>query len=413
MKKVALTFLLLLSALCVWAEFNISSEEMIERFYKEVPLNTNSAEYKYWENTDVYYTTYGVGNDISQLFGHSAIEFDYPEDSFFYGYGHFTNFDNYEIRFIQAKLDCDCYCEYFNYEIEKKAKEKRTISRIKLDLTPEKKKALSNFLEINSLPEYSNYYYNNLYDNCASRIRDILGVISDGDFKEWAMNIEGYTYREEVGMDMRSVPLIRWICGIVEGPAFDEKASAWDQMFLPKNIEKYLLEYKKLGTEFNYLLDFRSPEEQQVERTPDYQIGLSLLIGIILVGVAVCARHFQKPGLYKGWTFSIDLILGLIGIIMGYMMFFSLHNYCYNNENFLYINPLLIICAVLAFSRKRVLSRVKNIIHIGLAGLLCLLVVLKVILPNVFFQFNWPQIICFLPYYVFVAVCCIKDYNKC
>ena len=72
----------------------------------------------------------------------------------------------------------------------------RSVEEYTLDLTPEAKFQILEFLKHNALEENNTYLYHFYKDNCATRLRDIIDAATGGDFQKWAKGRETEgTYR--------------------------------------------------------------------------------------------------------------------------------------------------------------------------------------------------------------------------
>src|SRR5690606_34037655 len=95
-----------------------------------------------------------------------------------YNYGTF-DFDtpNFYVKFARGKLNYILNVTTFDRFIRTYQIEGRWVKRQILNLTETEKQALFNFLENNALPENRDYKYDFFYDNCSTRIRDVLEYI--------------------------------------------------------------------------------------------------------------------------------------------------------------------------------------------------------------------------------------------
>ena len=127
--------------------------------------------------TEISVLTVGPGASLNDAFGHSGFR---VKDTMFkmdivFGYGQY-DFDtpNFYLKFAQGKLNYlmsvheyqDFYDSYVYYN--------RTIDEQVLNLSAEQKQALFNQLATNYQPENRAYLYDFFYDNCATRIRDMV-----------------------------------------------------------------------------------------------------------------------------------------------------------------------------------------------------------------------------------------------
>ncbi|NLA99219.1 MAG: DUF4105 domain-containing protein, partial [Spirochaetales bacterium] len=77
------------------------------------------------------------------------------------------------------------------WRIQEAIDEERDVRLVELNLTDEAKFALITFLQKHIKTEYSTYLYHFYYDNCATRIRDIIDFATEGAFRAWAENEPG------------------------------------------------------------------------------------------------------------------------------------------------------------------------------------------------------------------------------
>lgn len=126
-----------------------------------------------------------------------------------------------------------------------------------------------------------------------------------------------------------------------------------------------------------------------------------------MVSLSLCLLFALSAS--KGWRkvygiagFIVYLILGLISSLLLFMCVFSNHDVTWFNENLIFVNPILLVSAVmnLVFASKRsmpchVLDKMDCFMLI-LSGLL---IALKLILPRSFYQSNGLQLLTIVPIY--------------
>ena len=121
--------------------------------------------------------------ELYSAFGHSAIRFSDPERNidWVYNYGVFDfDQDNFFVNFAMGKmlykLGLSKYSRFRDYYISND----RFITEQRLNLTQEENQALYDFLAENYKPENKDYYYNYVYDNCATKMYDVLDSVFPG-----------------------------------------------------------------------------------------------------------------------------------------------------------------------------------------------------------------------------------------
>ncbi|MEQ8470115.1 MAG: DUF4105 domain-containing protein [Marinoscillum sp.] len=180
--------------------------------------------------------------EIYSAFGHSAIHLSDPVNDvdWVYNYGVF-DFDqeNFFINFARGKmlyqLGMSRYSSFKRHYI----RENRYIIEQRLNLTSEEKQQLVDFLAVNYEPENREYYYNYVYDNCATKIRDVLlanfpdRIVLDTSYVQ-----KDKTIRDLMDDYLQYQPWGDWIIDVGLGMQIDKVADGYEYMFLPDYIAK-------------------------------------------------------------------------------------------------------------------------------------------------------------------------------
>ena len=117
------------------------------------------------------------GDQLYSAFGHSAIrvlERTTGEDLVF-NYGTFDfNTPYFYVKFTQRTLDYMLSVSTYERFLAEYNYYQRDVREQVLDLSPEQIERLVEFLQINYRPQNRFYRYDFFYDNCATRIRDVM-----------------------------------------------------------------------------------------------------------------------------------------------------------------------------------------------------------------------------------------------
>ena len=115
--------------------------------------------------------------EVYTLFGHTAIRVKDESLSLdlVFNYGLFNyNSPNFIYRFIKGETDYQVGASPYDYFIIEYRLRGVGVYEQLLDLTTSDKQQIWNALIENIKPENKEYRYNFLYDNCATRVRDII-----------------------------------------------------------------------------------------------------------------------------------------------------------------------------------------------------------------------------------------------
>ena len=186
-----------------------------------------------------------------------------------------------------------------------------------------------------------------------------------------------------------------WGLDFLQSGNIDKSATLWDEMFLPEVLEKGVMAYFSLEKET--ILN-GSGNYSEASDKPQSNILFSLLMGLVLGGVSlalILLGYRRANYIYSG---VVEIVFGLLGSVLFFMMFFTNHDVTWCNENLIFVNPLLLVLAVFSFMatcKKKAdkWGRVVSISHKMIFGIIVLLVILKLIAHNIFFQQNWSVIL--------------------
>ena len=120
------------------------------------------------------------GLDPMESFGHSCIRIVDSEETgrghdLIYNYGFYEEFTkNVYTQWATGKMNCFLETVTFKELMVQFEEEKRGLTEQVLILTGDQKESINSFLKDNIRKEKRYYDYNSFYDNCSTRIRDML-----------------------------------------------------------------------------------------------------------------------------------------------------------------------------------------------------------------------------------------------
>jgi hypothetical protein len=330
-------------------------------------------------NTKISLLTFGPGNDLYSKFGHSAIRLNDPSQGLdlCYNYGTF-DFDtpNFYGKFVRGKLD-------YILSVDKTAPLLRYYKRtgrevIEQDIILDEVavQGIAAFLIDNYKPENRTYKYDFFYDNCATRLRDIIEDQLGEQMVYKGIAESDRVYRDLLVEKLESVPLVLLGINLILGPNTDKAVDLRGEMFLPSylmdNLDRYgrhtdgevLMDSKKLV--FPERLEFSGPS---IFRQPALYVFLLFLFSIYAYWRGVFTGALDVLGVF---LFSLSATCGLL---FSFMWFATDHQTTYMNLNLFWANPLSIYFLI-KMSKKKVPSIVLNIQKVLLLLAFLFLVVL-------------------------------------
>ena len=290
----------------------------------------------------------------------------------------------------------------FRSRIQEAIDEERDVRLVELNLTNEAKFALITFLQKHIKTEYSTYLYHFYYDNCATRIRDIIDFATEGAFRAWAENEPGQgSYRQLTARNMIHSPALFWVLDTLQSRIIDTRLDRYEELFLPEKLHQAVVDFTypdgtRLVDEVQVLQDRRDSgirftvSDDLVNYDWAYALfGIASTLLLLLLGS-------RLPSLRRIVSGLLFLALGLLGSLLLFMMLFSDMDMTYFNENILFLNPLLFTSAYALLIQKKQGSRLAAYC----SAIMLVLLVLKFLVPAFAQQDNIRTIAVLLPLYL-------------
>lgn len=345
--------------------------------------------------------TCAEGQDIYSLFGHSAIRVNDPVNNIdnCYNWGMFE-FDSDEIifatKFTKGRLKYYMDEQDFRYFMMEYDYFQRTVKEQVLNLTYEQKNNLWKALKENYLPENRVYKYDFFFDNCATRIRDILqNTIGDNLVLKAHPNENVHSLRELLNNAVNHMPWLGFGMDLALGSKVDIKANNHKMMFLPKYMyaiysnSEVLINGKAqplVLSEKTLINGISHKTESTFWSTPNFVFWMMFVISVILTWVRV--RFLTKL-----WDATLLLVFGALGIIIIFLWFGTDHLTMRPNFNVLWANPLYLFFILPLMHKK--LHEQLNKAYLGMAALLILVIFGAMIIPQEYNTAASPIILLF------------------
>ncbi len=300
------------------------------------------------------------GDELYSTFGHSAVrvvDHDSGRDLVF-NYGTFDfNTPFFYVKFVRRTLDYQLSVTTFDQFLYEYEYFQRSVREQVLDLSPAQQKMVVDFLRTNYLPENRKYRYDFFYDNCSTRIRDFMETLF-GDQLEWNEREDppSKTFRELIDEYVYPLPWSDLGIDLALGAVIDVEATEWEKQFLPDYMEAAFDRATLVGDgpsrplvkERNVIYDF--PEREGGGMNLLHPSFIFWLFGLLIC--IITFKGFKSKKLYLGVDMGIFTVLGLLGVLITFMWFFTEHSQTKNNWNILWAFPLhLLLVYGLAYKK--------------------------------------------------------------
>ncbi len=331
--------------------------------------------------------TCSPGEELYSCFGHSAIRYTDTLNGewvdFVFNYGTFEFSEGFYLKFARGKLNYMLSVEEFAGFQQSYLHGGRGILENEFLLSAEQIRSLGALLIENAKKDNKYFQYDFFYDNCATRVRDIV-LKSLPEIQQNEKTVSNRpTFRDDIDHYLLNQYWADFGIDLVLGKPCDNVPEQGQTSFLPDSLQSNMMAWtingKKMlgGTEELLPIDDSLFEKRSPSVKPILYVTLSALI-------------FAGFSLYlgwkkKAWNLSERLFLGFfgfLGVILFVMWFLTDHTTTKWNFNILWANPLMF---TLAFARLSVLkSWIKKYVYVQMV--LSGYVLLAVVIPAVGIQ---------------------------
>ena len=363
------------------------------------------------EVAEISVLTIGPGASLNDAFGHNGFRI---KDRVFhidlvFNYGVY-DFDtpNFYSKFARGKLNYKIGVNYYEDFYEGYKSQNRTIKEQVLNLTQSEKQSLYDYLLNNYKPENKYYLYDFFYDNCATKIKDVMPIVlkEDIDFNE-PEGFEQKTFRRLIHDHVDRNSWGGFGIDIALGSVIDKKATAEEHMFLPKYIYVFfesttIKNGEPLVKQSNVLYKKTEvPESNDFLTSPLFVFGV---IGFLILFVTFFDYKNNRQSLWL--DVSIFTFTGIVGLIVLLLWFATDHSATAQNYNVLWAFALN-LCMIPQLFKKTLNTWFIKYLKF-LIILLCLLTLHWIIGIEVFAIGLMPLLIAFFIRYLFL----INRYQK-
>ncbi|MEO6453735.1 MAG: DUF4105 domain-containing protein [Ginsengibacter sp.] len=298
------------------------------------------------------------GDDLYSTFGHSALRVtdSSSNNDIVYNYGTFDfNEPGFYLKFIRGKLmyylstqDFDSFKNFYQ-------EENRGITEQVLQLTLSEKKKIIRLVQQNLESENRFYKYDFTFDNCTTRLRDLIEKTADTTTFYGNVLKEKTRFRQLIYeyLNYNDKQWSKLGIDLFLGSKTDAVMSNRQVMFLPDYLLR-TLNVTKIGSTPVVLssqnLYVTSPKnnDQNFITHPEFIFSVFFILIVML--------SFSKNLSIQKFIYNFDgfifFITGLLGIVMLIMWFGTDHVMCRNNYNLLWAWPTHAVVAFFINRRK-------------------------------------------------------------
>jgi hypothetical protein len=311
-----------------------------------------------YQDTTIYLITCSPGTETYSIYGHSAVRvvINHPGSDIVYNWGVFDfNTPHFAWKFAKGRLDYLLDASEFNRFVTEYIYEKRSVYSQKINLDPYEKKIFLSLIQENLLPENRAYRYDFFYDDCSTRIRDLLEkAIGKKLSYPPDERKDILSFREMVGECQRPYPWLKMGVDLIMGSGGEKKADFRNRMFLPLYLQKNLSmstvrrdqRLVPLLASPETILFFEEPQVHQGFYTTPIFVFTLLFILIVILSMLV-----KKKVVLRIIDILLFSLFSVLAILMIFFNFFTDHVQMKMNMNIIWFNPAIIVCLICLIMR--------------------------------------------------------------
>lgn len=293
--------------------------------------------------------TCSPGDEVYALFGHTGLRYRDSNNGtdIVFGYGYFDfSAPNFMWRFILGETDYMVGVVPYSHFIREYEERGSSVIEQKVNLSPLQAERIYNALAENCKPENRVYRYNYFYNNCTTRIRDLLYSVF-GEVSYGGDLPENMTFREALSLLTGKHQWYAFGINLLLGADVDKPASRHQLQFIPAffmdDAGKAVVassdgNMQPLVGETTILL---GEQPKIVEKNHFTPFNVSLLLLLATMIVMLC--EVRRKRTYWGLDVLLMLLQGIPGMLLLFMALFSSHPAVGNNWLLLLLNPLALV----------------------------------------------------------------------
>ena len=312
------------------------------------------------KDAEVSLLTIGPGDQLYDKFGHSAfrIKDESKDIDLVFNYGRYDfNTPNFYTKFARGKLLYELGMNDYAPFLNSYKRQKRWVKQQVLDLDYSEKQAMFDFLLNNAEPENKSYLYDFFYDNCATRMRDVLQEVLGDELQFNSDHLtEAYTFRELIQKNVHPNTWGSLGMDAAIGAVVDRKAEPLEYQFLPEYVFEAAAnaQISKNGFKKPLVLNtttlYDAPERVL---TSNFLTSPLFVFGILaLLIILVTYKDYKNESRSRIMDALIFFITGIIGVILFLLWFGTDHSTTASNYNLLWAVPLSLFFFTLVFTKK-------------------------------------------------------------
>jgi hypothetical protein len=327
----------------------------------QAPSDNGTAASRWAESRDqdlsVALVTFGPGDDVHQYFGHNALWVRDAQRRLgtLYNFGMFGFGPDMLPKYLKGQLMFWTAATPVQSTFANYAADNRSIRVQELDLSPARRRHLADRLEWYVQPEHSHYRYHHYFNNCSTKLRDLINEATSGQLLKAYSGRGLQTFRGDTRRYTEHDPVIYLLLMLWMNDSMEKPIRRYDEAFLPQELERLVAGLKftdDSGHQAPLVKLHYTVFEAQRAPVPDAPSALwprLLLLGLLLGGSALALAWWFKRtsstlarvllGLHQ---MGLGLVLGIPALVATLFLLTG-WDVTHYNENLLIANALCVL----------------------------------------------------------------------
>ena len=323
-----------------------------------LPMPDPAQELQEEDSVHVSLVTFYPGSEPHNIWGHSEIRVQQGPVDVYFNYGVFDfQAPAFMWRFMLGQTDYLCQPVPRAYAML--GMENRRMVEQELNLPQDKAIMVRDFLWTNAQPENRTYRYKFLSDNCSTRPRDIIEMAAGEGLRYPAMSDSTVTYRDILAHYCRNYAWERFGIDLVLGwdvdTVLDQRATMFIPMLLMDAVAGATITTDSTTTRLvkatTVPID-KSTEGNVRPPTPWYLSPMTVAVLVLALTLMVTWRDWRRHDVARWFDTVLFSAGGLAGCLLFFLIFFSTHEATSPNINIAWLNPVLLLLAILPWFKK-------------------------------------------------------------
>lgn len=343
--------------------------------------------------------TCSPGPEVYSLYGHTAIRVqqDSIDEVFNYGVFDFRK-PHFTWHFVLGQTDYMIEPLPWKYFIIDYDRRGSSITEQELNLTPSEANCLLAALIENCQPENREYRYSFLYNNCTTKVRDMVEQVVRGSI-QYPDTLPHQTAREILHHYTAQHPWAQEGNDLLLGSEMDTILSERAAMFIPENMMQAFDGAYILSTNGDMRPLVRSKKvileaKQQVVESEFPLSPLQAILVFAAICILILVLEVWTKRLWWLWDVLILLLQGIAGTLLTFMFLFSEHPGVGSNWQVWVFNPIYFIGIPLVI--KAATKHRETLWYAFYFAVLALFLLFSPWIPQVFAKITVPLALCLL-----------------